>query len=138
VGCPHQPDLGKAAQPKIARTSPEVRTVWEFMSEYGGSDKAYRLQDSFRVGMIGRHCSGTMISPHIYMTAAHCGGTGWTNTVQFIRIDEDSPSPGAAAMPYSDPHRAKTFPPGQWLNLDDELVQVLEHCDPVHWRPPCR
>ncbi len=70
------------------------------MDEYTDSDKLTRLQNSFAVGQIlspgGGWCSGTMISPHIFMTAAHCGGPDHaTRTVRFFRIDEDAPNPAS-------------------------------------------
>lgn len=79
---------------QIPQSIPEARTLWEFMDEYTGDDKIIRLFNSFAVGEIGG-CSGTMISPHIFMTAAHCGGPDHsTRTVTFFRINEDTvPSP---------------------------------------------
>src|SRR3712207_6535562 len=83
--------------PSIVAPRTEAQTVWDFMDAYTGDDKFVRLRNSFSVGTLNGGCSGIMISPHIFMTAAHCGGPGWTGFAQFFHIDEDSPTPGAGA-----------------------------------------
>src|SRR5262249_3332946 len=53
-------------------------------------------------------CSGAMISPHIFMTAAHCSLP--ESTVRFFRIDLSSPNPGNSAQAYSETYAARSFP----------------------------
>jgi hypothetical protein len=81
-------------------------TMWEFMRNYTGADKIDRLHNSFAVGTRG--CSGTMISPHIYLSAAHCGGP--LITVRFYHIDEDAPGPAAQYQQQSQPYRGRPLP----------------------------
>lgn len=71
-------------------------TLWEFMRNYTGNDKIDRLHNSFAIGARGG-CSGTMISPHVYLTAAHCGSP--IIDVYFFHIDEDSPVSLGAGFP---------------------------------------
>ena len=71
-------------------------TLWEFMRNYTGGDKIDRLHNSFAIGARGG-CSGTMISPHIYLTAAHCGSP--IIEVYFYHIDEDAPVNLGAGFP---------------------------------------
>ena len=54
----------------------DKQTLWEFWRDYAGDDKVRRLMNSQSVGIIGGGCTGTMISPHIFLSAAHCGGPG--------------------------------------------------------------
>ena len=97
----------------ITASGPHARTMWEFMDEYEGDDKIIRILNSFAAGFAiggGMMCSGTMISPHIFMTAAHCGGPDHAfREVFFFRIDEDTgPIPGNQVQ--SGPYRARSFP----------------------------
>jgi hypothetical protein len=111
VGKPQPPTVSLTSEPqRIVRSLPSARTIWEFIGEYTGADKALRLQRSFAVGNLLSGCSGTMISPHIFMTASHCRGPGWTGFVRFVRIDEDSATPGPTAQAYSERYYARTFP----------------------------
>ena len=64
------------------------QTTWEFLATYHGADRSVRLLQRFAVGELrDGSCSGAMVSPHLYLTAAHCGGPGWTGSVQFFRQD---------------------------------------------------
>lgn len=115
---PPHVDLGTEPS-RIVTSLPSARTIWEFMREYSGADRATRLQKSFAVGNLLAGCSGAMISPHIFMTAAHCGGPGWTGFVRFIRIDEDSANPGPTSQAYSEMYYARTFP---WQTLGTDTA----------------
>jgi len=98
----------------------EPMTVWEFISNYAGPDKTVRLLGSFACGSIDG-CSGIMISPHIFMTAAHCGGPDHaTRTVRFFRINEEA-APGPASQALSEPYRARSFP---WQSFVEGGAQV--------------
>lgn len=107
-------------RPPIAASIPEARTIWEFVNEHV-VDRGKLLQHSFSVGQlwvrgipgfdVGTVCSGTMVSPHIFMTAAHCGGSIRTGVVRFFRIDEDSSNPGDTAQTFSQFYYAQAF---QW------------------------
>lgn len=81
-------------------------TLWEFMRNYTGADKIDRLHNSFAVGTRG--CSGTMISPHLYLSAAHCGGP--LINVRFYHIDEDAPGPAPQYQQQSQPYRGRPLP----------------------------
>jgi hypothetical protein len=103
-----QPEIGVSVQPLTA-SIPEARTLWEFMDEYTGEDKVTRILNSFTIGKVDG-CSGTMISPHILMTAAHCGGPDHAvRNVYFFRIDEDT-SPSSQNQVLDGPYRARSFP----------------------------
>ncbi len=71
-------------------------TLWEFFRNYTGGDKIDRLHNSFAIGARGG-CSGTMLSPHVYLTAAHCGSP--IIDVYFYHIDEDAPVSLGAGFP---------------------------------------
>src|SRR5262245_9628045 len=73
-----------------AQSQPQgTQTIWQFWQNYTGGDKIERLLNSYAVGLISG-CTGTMISPHIMLSAAHCGGPGFTGKrVQFFHMDED-------------------------------------------------
>ncbi|MEZ4733071.1 MAG: hypothetical protein R3E79_38740 [Caldilineaceae bacterium] len=108
----------RGAMQRIANTTPDVRTIWEFMADYATNPQRPRLlQQSFAIGRLASGCSGAMISPHLFMTAGHCGGAGWTSFVGFIRIDEDAANPGATAQTY-DWYYARTLP---WYESFDEV-----------------
>ena len=101
----------------IRRSVPEARTLWEFFREYRGDDREALLLNAFAIGSLSTavgNCSGALISPHLFLTAAHCGGPGWTGTVRFFHIDEDARTPGAAAQALSAPYRATSFPWQSW------------------------
>ncbi len=100
---------------KIPQEIPRAQTLWTFMDEYSGADKVTRLLSSYAVANING-CTGTMISPHILITAAHCGGLP-TSTVRFFRTDEDAPRPHPQYQGYSEPYYAHVFP---WQ--DDRLA----------------
>jgi V8-like Glu-specific endopeptidase len=115
---PGSENASAVAVERIVSTTPDVRTIWEFMEAYASDPhRARLLQQSFAVGMLGSGCSGAMISPHIFMTAGHCGGAGWTGSVVFIRIDEDSSTPGATAQVY-DRYYARALP---WYESYEEV-----------------
>jgi hypothetical protein len=98
--------------PSISEIGPDVMTMWDFYNSLGATrEKRTRLLQSFACGQIlPSGCSGAMISPHIFMTAAHCGGPGHIGSVRFFRIDEDSSTPGSSAQKYSESYTALTFP----------------------------
>lgn len=99
---------------RIATSRPEALTLWEF-SPPGPAHLLWN--EAFAVGQIqaASLCSGVMISPHVFMTAAHCGGPEWTGFVRFFRIDEDSPNPGPSAQRLSAPYPARPLP---WTSFD--------------------
>lgn len=80
---------------------------WEFIEHYQGNDKIDRIHNSFTVGWRG-NCTGTMISPHIYMTAAHCGGE--FIDVQFFHINEDVAAPSSQHQQRSERYRGRPLP----------------------------
>lgn len=98
----------------IIATRPDAQSMWEFMNQYNGPDRLSRFLNIFANGKFvtrnGYGCSGAMISPHIFMTAAHCGGPEWTGFVRFFHIDEDAASPGNAAQGNSELYYATAFP----------------------------
>ena len=95
----------------IESTGPRTMTMWEFHEGGVAPSKTDRMQNSFAIGLIDQGlCSGVMLSPHIFMTAAHCGGPAHTSNVRFFRIDEDSATPGDLAQRQSQPYQARTFP----------------------------
>lgn len=107
---PASADVGRAG-PMIREPVDGARTMFEFDHDYAGPDKKARHLNSFSVGRLnGGACSGAMVSPHLFMTAAHCGGPGHIGTVQFLHIDEDSSSPGPGAQTWSAEYPARTLP----------------------------
>lgn len=105
-----------ATSAQIGTSTPEARTMWEFMNEYKGNDKITRILNSFAVGSIGG-CSGTLISPHVFMTAAHCGGPDiWKKEVRFFRIDEDK-TPSSLNQRMSEPYVAHAL---HWQHFRDK------------------
>jgi hypothetical protein len=68
--------------------------------------------NSYGVGVIGGGCTGTMISPHIFLSAAHCGGPGLSDkTIRFFHTDEDAAGPDPQFQTKSEIYYAKSF---QW------------------------
>jgi hypothetical protein len=106
-------------QAAIRRSVPGARTMWEFFREYRADDRETLLLNAFAVGYLDTGCSGAMISPHLFLTAAHCGGPGWTGAVRFFHIDEDAQTPGPAAQALSGPYRATSFPWQSWESPED-------------------
>jgi hypothetical protein len=99
---------------------PGTQNIWEFWQNYEEADKIDRLLNSYAVGNIGGVCTGTMISPHILLTAAHCGGPGFnTANVRFFFIDEDAPGPGPQHQALSQPFRAHSFPWQSFVEVTD-------------------
>lgn len=102
---PFQPIMTAQAAPRQQQTA-QPWTLWDFMNQYSGSDKINRLHNAFAVGTWG--CSGTMVSPHLYLTAAHCGGD--TINVRFYHIDEDAPGPANQYQQLSQIYRGRVLP----------------------------
>lgn len=94
-----------------AAADPARQTIWEFLNTYSGPGKSTLLQQRIAVGQLvsgnGEWCSGTMVSPHIFMTAAHCSGPGWTGIVRFFRLNEHAATP---TQDMSEAYPAQTFP----------------------------
>jgi hypothetical protein len=86
------------------------QTLWEFWRDYTGPDKLRRLMNSYAVGIIGGGCTGTMISPHVFLSAAHCGGPGPSDkTIQFFHTDEDAGGPDPRFQTKSEIYYARSF-----------------------------
>lgn len=94
----------------VATHRAEVKTVWQFLRDYGGSDKVQRLLTSIACGNLNGGCSGAMISPHIFLTASHCGGPGWTGGVSFYRINQFAEPADDRSQQLSQPYPARAFP----------------------------
>lgn len=115
----------------LATQSDAIFSMWRFIKEYSGSDKIQRLLNSFPAGILnGGGCSGAMISPHIFITGAHCGGPGYVGSVQFYHIDQAGVAADDRSQRLSAPYPARTLPwtdggpgvPGDvqlWLLSDD-------------------
>jgi hypothetical protein len=94
----------------VATRGPQVKTLWGFLRDYTRPDKIERLHNSFAAGLLNGGCSGAMASPHIFLTASHCGGPGWTGGVQFYRIDPFALPPDHRSQQITAPYAARTFP----------------------------
>jgi hypothetical protein len=124
--------------PNIVANRPEAQTMWEFMGQYSGSDKIRRLLNSFSNGWLspigsGSSCSGSMVAPHIFMTAAHCGREA--GFVTFHRIDEDAaPGNGSQSQSpeyYAQPFTWQAFTSGNVQNSDIKFWWVENGSDGV-------
>ncbi|MEZ4619471.1 MAG: hypothetical protein R2867_28750 [Caldilineaceae bacterium] len=107
---PWQPATAVQAAPSQQAAQPW--TLWDFMQQYNGNGKINRLHNAFAVGTWG--CSGTMVSPHLFLTAAHCGGD--TINVYFYHIDEDAPGPANQYQQLSQPYRGRVLPWQQFIH----------------------
>ena len=88
-----------------------IRTVWQFMADHSGEDRVRRQRASFASGSVsGGACSGAMISPHLFMTASHCGGPGSVATVQFFHTDHIGDPNNEAAQQLSASYTARALP----------------------------
>lgn len=103
--------IGSAGK-TAAQSQPQgTQTIWQFWQNYTGADKVARLLNSYAVGLIGGGCTGTMISPHIMVSAAHCGGPGpGEKTVQFFYMDEDATTVTSQVQAKSENYYARSFP----------------------------
>ncbi|MDP8909191.1 MAG: hypothetical protein M3N47_08780 [Chloroflexota bacterium] len=110
----------------VATRFDELKTLWGFLRTYRGADKIQRLLNSFACGTINYgNCSGAMISPHIFLTAAHCGGPGWTGEISFYRINQFASPPDDRAQRLSPSYRAKVFPWQDFAGLPSPGDTVL-------------
>lgn len=112
----------------VATHSTELKTFWGFLLDYWDRDKIIRIHNSFAAGLLNGGCSGAMISPHIFMTASHCGGPGWTGIVQFYHINPFQLPPDDRCQQLSERYVARTLP---WQ--DSGLGNNTLHGDTVLW-----
>lgn len=112
----------------VATRSEHVTTLWGFLRAYRGSDRIERLHNSFAVGHLSGNCGGAMISPHIFMTASHCAGPGYTGSVSFFRIDPFRLPPDHGSQQVTTPYAARAFP---WQ--DSGIGSSTLHGDVVLW-----
>lgn len=101
-----------SARQTAAQSQPQgTQTIWQFWQNYTAADKVERLLNSYAVGLIGGGCTGTMISPHIMLSAAHCGGPGFNEkTVQFFYMDEDATTVNSQVQAKSETYYGRSFP----------------------------
>ena len=112
--------LAEERELEMAHLPSSVWNMWEFMEQYNENDKVVKYMNSFSAANING-CSGVMISPHIFMTAAHCGGPDHAvRTVSFYRIDEDA-SPSAQSQ-VVETYRARSFPWQAFYNPDGDMM----------------
>lgn len=110
--------FGTAADGRLAHAGYEgrpvntapVRTIWAFLRETSGRQRIDRLRQSFACGELSSGCSGAMISPHVFLTASHCNGPGWTGSVRFFHQDHFALSPDGTSQQLSPRYEARTFP----------------------------
>jgi hypothetical protein len=114
----------------LATHSDAIKSLWGFVASYNGPDKITRLQGSFAAGLLNGGCSGAMISPHIFMTASHCDGPGWTGGVNFYRMDQFAAPPDDGSQQLSPTYQARTFP---WQEFGQ---QPTLHGDTILWWLP--
>ncbi|GAA1042841.1 hypothetical protein GCM10009557_69750 [Virgisporangium ochraceum] len=104
------PDPGTRGRTEIQVPVDGARTMFEFHRGYTGADKQVRQLNSHAVGWLNGNCTGAMVSPHLFMTAAHCGGPGWSGSVRFLSLDEDAARPGPAAQQWGPAYHARVLP----------------------------
>jgi hypothetical protein len=115
----------------VATHSADLKTFWGFLDSYSGADKVTRISQSFSSGLLNGGCSGIMISPHIFMTASHCGGPGWTGGVQFYHLDHFDRPADDDSQHISAAYPARTFP---WQ--DSGIGSSTRHGDTCLWWLP--
>lgn len=76
------------------------------------------------------YCSGTLISPTVFLTAAHCGDDGSTVSVTF------DPTPYAKSKLYTGAFYANPLYPGSQVDPCD--IAVVAFDSPVKWVEPAR
>ncbi len=107
-----------------------VKTIWQFGHEDRRTDKAFRLLHSFAAGALPG-CSGAMVSPHFFLTAGHCGGTGHIKPVQFFHIDPFK-SPGVdGSQQLSEGYIGRGWTWASWGPGDSQLFWLPDGPDGV-------
>jgi len=83
-----------------------VPSAWERRDLYGAYTASAMREE--------RHVD---CSPHVVLTAAHCGGPGLRRySVQFLHIDEDAPGPDPQLQNWSEQYFADSFPWQRFVN----------------------
>jgi len=104
-----------------------LKSYWGFLRDYAANDKVARILQSFACGTLNGDCSGAMVSPHLFMTASHCGGPGFTGGVSFYAINPQGPASDDGQQ-LTPPYEATTLP---WQ--DSGIPGHGRHGDTVLW-----
>ena len=92
------------------------------------ADLAARLLTSFAVGTTG-NCSGTMVSPHIFMAAGHCGGVGHVHATRMFHIDQFGRPGEPGYQEQSEPFQARGLPWAHFWPGDTHLFWLPDAAD---------
>ena len=87
-----------------------ISTVDELMQSYSGPELRARQRALFSSASLGAHCSGSMISPHLFMTASHCGGPGQIDVIRFFHNDHLGDPDDDATIALSAGYVARALP----------------------------